>query len=194
MNKTFFISDTHFNHNKPFVYAARGFKTIEEMNEAIIANWNRVVGEGDRVFVLGDFALGNDLDGIDKILHRLSGEIHLTAGNHDTTTKLEFYKNSDANVYVHDWTYVTKMGKNMVYMSHFPTMVNDQNLKPINKAIINLFGHTHSKDKFFKVSDYTNCYMYNVACDAHNCTPVSWEDIYADIKEALEKGGENHEH
>lgn len=190
MNKTFFISDTHFNHNKPFVYAARGFQTIEEMNEAIIANWNRVVKEGDKVFVLGDFALGNDLANIEDILLELHGEKHFIRGNHDTDTKWEFYKNMDsnANVYVHDWTYVTKIGKNMVYMSHFPTVVNDQNLKPLNKAIINLFGHTHSKDKFFKIDDYTNCYMYNVACDAHNCTPVSWEDIYADIKEFLDKG------
>lgn len=193
MNKTFFISDTHFNHNKPFVYAARGFKTIEDMNEAIIANWNRVVEDGDKVFVLGDFALGNDLEGIDKILHRLSGEIHLIRGNHCTDTKWKLYKNSDANVYVHDWTYVTKMDKNMVYMSHFPTMVNDHKLKPLNKAVINLFGHTHSKDKFFRLDDYTNYYMYNVACDAHCCTPVSWDDIYADIEWTLKKGGESYE-
>ena len=32
MGKIFLTSDTHFNHNKDFVYAARGFKTIEEMN------------------------------------------------------------------------------------------------------------------------------------------------------------------
>ena len=190
MSKTFFISDTHFNHNKPFVYADRGFETIEDMNEAIIENWNRVVKDGDKVFVLGDFALGMDLANIEDILFELRGEKHFIRGNHDTDSKWEFYKNmdSDANVYVHDWTYITKMGKNMVYMSHFPTMVNDHSLKPLNKAIINLFGHTHSKDKFFKVGGYTNYFMYNVACDAHNCTPVSWEDIYADIKGALEKG------
>jgi calcineurin-like phosphoesterase family protein len=190
MSKTFFISDTHFNHNKPFVYVARGFKTIEDMNEAIITNWNRVVEDGDKVFVLGDFALGTDLANIEDILLELRGEKHLIRGNHSTDTKWEFYKNMDsnANVYVHDWTYITKMGKNMVYMSHFPTMVNDHTLKPLNKAIINLFGHTHSKDKFFKVGGYTNYFMYNVACDAHNCTPVSWEDICADIKGALEKG------
>ena len=184
--KTFFISDTHFNHNKPFVYADRGFKTIEDMNEAIIENWNRVVGKEDKVFVLGDFALGTDLDSIDKILHRLSGEIHLIRGNHDTDTKWDFYKNSDANVYVHDWVYTTKMGKNMVYMSHFPTIINDQYMKPLNKAVINLFGHTHSKLKLYEHADEFNYYMYNVACDANNCTPVSWEEIYAYIKECYD--------
>lgn len=32
-------------------------KDVEEMNEKLIENWNRVVSEGDTVFHLGDFAL-----------------------------------------------------------------------------------------------------------------------------------------
>ena len=31
----FFTSDTHFCHDRGFVYEPRGFKNIEEMNEAI---------------------------------------------------------------------------------------------------------------------------------------------------------------
>ena len=42
---------------------------------------------------------------------------------------------------------------------------------------LNLYGHTHQKTCFYEDRPY----MYNVACDAHDCTPVSIEDIYNDI-------------
>ena len=39
----------------------------------------------------------------------------------------------------------------------------------------NLHGHTHSKEKF------EECGSYNVAVDAHNCFPVSIEQIIKDF-------------
>ena len=36
MSKIFLTSDSHFNHNKDFIYERRGFNSIEEMNEKII--------------------------------------------------------------------------------------------------------------------------------------------------------------
>lgn len=181
----FFISDTHFMHNKDFVYAARGFKDIKEHDEAIIRNWNSVVTNKDTVFVLGDFALGQDTETIAEYIDRLNGEyIYLIKGNHDTDNKWRFYK-QETDIYCIGLAYSQKLGKNNIYMSHFPTFINDPSYKSLDKAVINLFGHTHSKDKFFSMGGVINPYMYNVACDAHNCTPVSWEQIYDDIKKAL---------
>ena len=40
MSNIWLISDTHFNHNKEFVWKARGFNSVEEMNETIIKNVN----------------------------------------------------------------------------------------------------------------------------------------------------------
>ena len=48
----------------------------------------------------------------------------------------------------------------------------------MKKRILNLFGHTHSKEKFYQ----DNPTMYNVALDAHNNTPVSIDQIIEDIK------------
>lgn len=45
-------------------------------------------------------------------------------------------------------------------------------------TLINLFGHTHSKQLFYEDRPY----MYNVAMDAHNSTPVCISDIVADIE------------
>ena len=80
--KVFFTSDTHFNHANILKFCDRPFKNVEEMNETIIVNWNKVIGKDDTVFHLGDFCLGGSAEWT-KILDRLNGKIHLIVGNHD---------------------------------------------------------------------------------------------------------------
>ena len=36
----FLTSDMHFGHNREFIWKARGYSSIEEMNDTIINNWN----------------------------------------------------------------------------------------------------------------------------------------------------------
>ena len=43
-----YIADTHFDSEDLIFYDNRPFETAEEMNEALIANWNRVVGDEER--------------------------------------------------------------------------------------------------------------------------------------------------
>lgn len=70
-NEVFFTSDIHFNHTNILRFCDRPFKSIEEMNETIITNWNRVVGIDDEVFHLGDFCLGGAAEWT-KVLDRLN--------------------------------------------------------------------------------------------------------------------------
>ena len=44
-SRVFFTSDTHFNHANIIRFCNRPFKDVSHMNEAIISNWNRVVGQ-----------------------------------------------------------------------------------------------------------------------------------------------------
>ena len=60
----YLTSDLHFNHNKEFVYAARGFSNVQEMNEDIIQTWNGIVTMEDDIYVLGDMCLGGGSDEI----------------------------------------------------------------------------------------------------------------------------------
>ena len=58
---------------------------------------------------------------------------------------------------------------------HYPTITaNYDDDKPWAQHLcMPLFGHTHQEQPFYN----NNPYMYNVGMDAHNCTPISIEEI-----------------
>ena len=46
MGNIYFSSDTHFSHDRDFIWGARGFKNVTEMNEQIVKN-TAVPNNGD---------------------------------------------------------------------------------------------------------------------------------------------------
>ena len=51
----YYISDLHFFHeNLNQRLDCRGFESADAMNEYILERWNRKVGDGDEVVILGD--------------------------------------------------------------------------------------------------------------------------------------------
>lgn len=78
---TFFTSDSHWNHSRIIELCKRPFKDVEEMNNSLIENWNKVVPKDGTVFHLGDFAFGGSSIWND-ILDQLNGKIYLILGNH----------------------------------------------------------------------------------------------------------------
>lgn len=178
--KIYFIADPHLNHDRDFIYKPRGFNSVEEMNEAIIERWNSVVGEDDDVYVLGDFFLGTDEKFIKDTILKLHGFIHVIRGNHDTDAKMHIYRGGHTYE-VLDAKFL-KYKKKMFFLSHYPTLTSELQTEP-EKYVYNLFGHTHSKDKFYMGRPY----MYNVAADAHDCTPVCIDTIIADINEKIKE-------
>lgn len=167
-----FSSDLHFNHNKDFCYAPRGFSSVEEMNNTIIERWNSKVAPTDEVYILGDLML-NDLEAGLACLSKLNGQLHIILGNHDTNTRIEAYSNCK-NIISIDYATQIKYGKYIAFLSHYPTLCANYDDE---KKVWNLHGHTHSQEKF---STFAQC--YNVALDAHDCYPVSIEEVLEDIR------------
>ena len=84
--RTWVISDTHFGHANIIRHGERPFRTISEMDETLVANWNETVRDNDTVYHLGDFSGPPMNRRIEEIAERLRGRIVLIAGNHDRVT------------------------------------------------------------------------------------------------------------
>ncbi len=176
MSRIFFVSDTHFGHQKEFLYSPRGFVSSEQHDQSIIERWNSIVNEDDIVYHLGDLVLGDNNHGIECV-KQLNGYIKIIRGNHDTDKRIELYKTLE-NVEYLGWAEVIKYKKYNFYLSHHPTMTaNYDNEKPPKAHLINLFGHTHQKTKFYD----DNIFMYHVGLDSNSCYPVLLDDIIEEI-------------
>jgi calcineurin-like phosphoesterase family protein len=79
---TFFTADTHFGHVRIIELCKRPFASVDEMDEALVANWNERVRPGDEVWHLGDFTM-RGIDDARRYRARLNGRIHFVWGNHD---------------------------------------------------------------------------------------------------------------
>ena len=183
MSKIFLTSDTHFGHDREFLWGPRGFKSSREHDETIIANWNSVVGPEDIVYVLGDLMLGDNEWGRECV-RRLNGRICLIRGNHDTPHRwYEFYRTIGDNIQFGNCAELINYRRYNFYLSHFPTLTGNLEKESLHQMTLNLHGHTHSKSKFFEDRPY----MYNVALDANDNTPVLLDDIIDRMKEKVQE-------
>lgn len=177
-----FTSDTHFCHNKEFLFGDRNFLCPEDMNKEIIKRWNDIVRPNDIVYHLGDIVLSDTDAGIECI-KQLNGTIHLIRGNHDTDVKIERFINECPNIVSIEWATMIKYRKIHFYLSHFPSITRNLDDKPNKQGIINLHGHTHQKTNFI---DDNNPYVYHVGMDSHNLTPILFDDIIEEITKKKE--------
>lgn len=162
MNKVYFIADTHFSHENIIKYCDRPFKTLEEMNETLINNWNSIVDKDDIVYHLGDFTI--DYDNLDKLINRLNGKIYLISGNHEGKS-IKFY--SDIGLTVLPTK--TKLDEYKIILSHKPL---DNNLIP--KGYINVHGHIHNAPLTENFDKNTH---YCISVERTNYKPITIEEI-----------------
>lgn len=116
-----------------------------------------------------------------RIYKNLNGNKKFICGNHDTIKKIERYVN-DYNMENLGLAFLYRYSKKRnFYLSHYPTLVGNYKEE---KFYWCLSGHTHSTNPF---ENGEGC-VYNVAMDAHNCTPISIEKIIKDIEKYRMKG------
>lgn len=187
-NHTFFTSDTHFGHANIIKLCNRPFKDVEEMNEKLIENWNRVVSEGDTVFHLGDFAFGGS--GLwNSVIPRLNGQIYLILGNHDRKNIRQGYMNKFVDVIPQ--MQIEIEGRS-VYLNHYPFLCYGGSYREQGNAVWQLFGHVHSGP----TSSGLDCdrlgilfpYQYDVGVDNNNYTPISWSEVKVKIQNQIDNG------
>ena len=179
----FITSDLHLNHDKEFLYRPRGFSSIEEMNKAIVNNFNSILDPDDDLYILGDLILV-DNSAVQLIKNLKCKNIHIIRGNHDSDVRIELYRNCWNVVEICDAKFL-RYGKHHFFLSHYPSLTSNWNeSKKLSSQMINLCGHTHTQDKF---RDFDKGLIYHCELDAHNCYPVNIDTIITDIQEKIDE-------
>lgn len=158
---SFFISDTHFSHKGIVTFEHEGkplrpFKTVEEMDETLVNNWNSVVNAGDTVYHLGDVVINRRALPILNLLH---GRKVLIKGNHD------IFPLKDWLPYFDDIRAYKVMPEYGVICSHIPIHPDC-----MSRWRANIHGHLHAN--LIKDSRYIS-----VCCEQINYTPIRLEEV-----------------
>lgn len=150
MAKYWCVSDFHFNHKNIIKYCDRPFKTIEEMNQAIISNINSVVNTDDYLLCLGDWCFGRDSNKDTVITTRNAikcKNISLVYGNHDDIIR----KNTGLQrLFTGCYEYLCQKIYDrwilMVHRTDTPQMykIIDKFRQNYKDGVV-LFGHSHQK-------------------------------------------------
>ena len=132
----YYIADTHFGHENIIRISHRPFSSIQEMDETLIKNWNKVVKPTDDVYILGDLAYkGKDPD---SYIRKLNGRKHLITGNHDG----RITGNPDCRklfVEIRDMKTITDGGQKIV-LCHYPMVEWDGYFR----GVLHFYGHVHN--------------------------------------------------
>jgi len=195
----FYTSDLHFSHKNICAYTGRPFDNVEEMNEGVVSNWNAVVDPSDRVYIVGDVAMGKVVDTLPTVT-RLNGYKILILGNHDRpfAGNSEKQKLQYGQLYqslfdeIHDSLEIEIAGVS-VLLNHFPAHQvsrdadrhNLDQLLPyyVNAATLGpdrwlIHGHTHQPEA------RTGPYSLHVGWDA-DWTPVGVERYHPVPEEVI---------
>lgn len=162
----FVVSDTHFDHKNIIKYCGRPFNSVEEMNEALVKNWNKEVKPEDLVLILGDVAYGRFSQGPSYWLNRLNGKKILIKANHD----LGFISGCEA---------VIKCGAILEYadekflLVHQPDSISSADFE----SMWRIHGHTHNSNmELFPLVNHTNKTM-NVSVELIDYKPINIKDL-----------------
>ena len=169
MPNVFLISDTHFLHSNFLTFKkadgsfVRPFSSVEEVDELMRSNWNRVVSKGDKVYHLGDVAMNKR--GL-QLMDGLNGSKVLIKGNHDREEIGQYLK------YFRDIRAVHVLAD--CILSHIPVHVDQ-----LSRFKRNLHGHLHHlRVQSYNDGDHSGepDPRYRNVCVEHiNYTPIPLE-------------------
>lgn len=185
----YFTADLHLGHKNISKLANRPFSCAEEMDEALIANWNARVKGNDTVYIAGDL-ICKSADP-QKYLSQLKGKKVLICGNHD-----------------HGWTDRVDMGRyfkevlnlkeltvegHMTTICHYPMIEWRCSRKEHSRKLGYLIhGHIHARTdrpEYMQLFRIPNA--LNAGVDINDFRPVTFAELVANnsaFKHALLKG------
>lgn len=187
-SKTFWTSDLHFGHTNVIKYSNRPFTDVEEMNRALINNWNAKVPADAEVYLLGDVAFCKSDETL-TILNQLNGSIHLIKGNHDKNSNIggkcrsRFASIQDYAERKFERKFLDgTVNSQLVVMSHFPFL----SWNKMHYGSWMLHGHCHGNMKY-----PFDAKIHDVGVDNNHYAPLSFDDLVGIMEK---KGQETLDH
>ena len=170
----FFTADWHLFHNNIRLpnYCNRPFSSVEEMNEAILANHNAIVKPEDEVYILGDVAFSKaaTVERVKWMLSRFNGKLHLIQGNHDKVA-LQCRNMFQWIKPLHELSIPDPdghHGSQLVVLCHYA-------MRTWNKShwgTYHLYGHSHGS-----LAEDPNSFSFDVGVDCWDFKPVNYEQV-----------------
>ena len=162
----FFTADQHFGHGGARGLFRRPFASVAEMDAAMVARWNEVVGPDDEVWHLGDFAVRQSAARTAELLETLAGTKHLLVGNNDgpATTGLAGWAS------VQHYAEMELDGTRLV-LCHYPL----RSWHRMARGALNLHGHSHGR-----LTPLPR--QVDVGVDVWNFRPITLADIRAHLR------------
>jgi calcineurin-like phosphoesterase family protein len=139
-NKIYVTSDTHFNHNRDFIFKKRGFENVNEMNNSMINTINTVVQEDDILIHLGDFCLNSTIENFEYFVSNIKVKnLWMLNGNHNNPWSKNIEKFTQRIRFLGDYHSFKIKGHGIYVLFHFPILVWDG--QSIGTKL--LCGHSH---------------------------------------------------
>lgn len=180
MSDTYFMSDPHLGHQGIIKFKRadgsplRSFATIEEHDEEIIENCNKIVKPSDRLYITGDVVMNRRCL---PILSRLNGRKKLIKGNHD------IFKLKDYTPFFEDVCAYRIYPKQGIIVSHIPIYAGQLQ----QRFKWNVHGHLHSNVVTYVerevVTDIPDPRYINICLEQTNFRPISFGEILVKIGE-----------
>lgn len=161
---TYFSTDWHIGHENVLQFDNRPFKTIEEHDETIIANYNAIVQPDDDFYYLGDMFM-NKNKRAEGFLQRMMGNKFFIRGNHDHRDVRKLF--AKYGTYLDEQRMITVEGQEIV-LNHFPMRTWNKS----HKGTWHLYGHHHGK-----IESEPWGRSMDVAINIWDYKPVSFETI-----------------
>lgn len=145
MTTIWYSADPHFGHKNIIKYANRPFASVEDMDEAILRNYEEAFKPGDLFFCLGDWAFKGGQRALNRILE--TGVIPtLVLGNHDTTAA-DLARGKTASygvgwsevVHYREVRHPNAVGDDLVVCAHYSMRVWNRS----HAGSYMLYGHSH---------------------------------------------------